>query len=411
MADPLSLTASIIAILGVTDSVGKALSKVRVLKESPDELLALINEVSDFKVVLYDIERQFRNRPPTSDALMVDQYSHLSELIQRAKDPLLKLEEMIEYQFKRAESGDGHFKVSRIEWLRAKVVVERLRQTLRDTRQNIQSYMTLINTYVENLYNYLNQSLYQKNLRKRFYQGYCDWLTACSTYQSQIALAVDQVFFVSTQLQASQTRNSDQITRQLDQQSELLSSILGAQAESQDTTQATQQQAQVILGRSASFGTQTLSTISIQTSYISQNSYSLCHESCHCCCHANRRFRSPGLLARLIGALFIGYSGSPGVFLKCSIKNCRAQSYFKASITYMFPPWLIHNILISVSLRTSANRITTSLTVRNVVSRSATIFHYISNNDTDGLRRLFDSRLARPNDIQEGGGVDALSVR
>ena len=155
MADPLSFTASIIAILGVTDSVGKALSKIKVLKESPDELLALINEVSDFKVVLYDIERQFRDRPQTSNASTTDQYSHLSDLIYRAKDPLLKLEEMIEYQFKRAESGDGHFRVSRIEWLRAKVVVERLRQTLRDTRQNIQSYMALINSYVEKLCSYL----------------------------------------------------------------------------------------------------------------------------------------------------------------------------------------------------------------------------------------------------------------
>ena len=55
MGDPLSITASVIAILGAADSVRKVLSKIRLLNASPDELLALINEVSDFKVVLYDV--------------------------------------------------------------------------------------------------------------------------------------------------------------------------------------------------------------------------------------------------------------------------------------------------------------------------------------------------------------------
>ena len=146
MADPLSIIASIIAILGAADSVSKALSKIKIFSDSPDGLLVLINEVSDFKVVLYDIERHFRNSPQASDAATVEQYSHLADLISRGKDPLLQLEQMIEYQFKRAETRDGQFRVSRVEWLRAKLVVERLRQTLRDTRQNIQSHMALIHS-------------------------------------------------------------------------------------------------------------------------------------------------------------------------------------------------------------------------------------------------------------------------
>ena len=218
------------------------------------------------------------------------------------------------------------------------------------------------------------------------------------------------MFFVSTQLQASQTNNRNHITRQLDEQSRLLSNILNAQSEPRDNAQVTQQQARLLLNQSASLGTQTLSTISIQTNYISQNSYPLCHERCNCRCHTTRRFRSPGLLARLVGALFVGYSGSPGVFQKCSIKSCKARSKFRASIVYMFPSWLIHNILVSGSVRTSANRITTSLTVRNILSNSAAIFQYAINGNTDGLRRLFDSRLARPNDMQEGDGRDALTV-
>ena len=97
MADPLSITASVIAILGAADSVGKVLSKIRLLNASSDELLALINEVSDFKVVLYDVGRNFRDPSMTNHPVTADQHAHLVDLIDRGKGILLQLEQMIEY--------------------------------------------------------------------------------------------------------------------------------------------------------------------------------------------------------------------------------------------------------------------------------------------------------------------------
>ena len=49
MADPLSIIASVTAILGAADSVSKDLFNIKVFIDSPDELLTLINEVSDFQ--------------------------------------------------------------------------------------------------------------------------------------------------------------------------------------------------------------------------------------------------------------------------------------------------------------------------------------------------------------------------
>ena len=146
MADPLSITASAITILGAVDNVCTALSKIRILRDAPDELLALNNEVSDFKVVLHTIERHFDGHGETgrTSAIASESLSNLSSLINRAKDPITKLEELIEYRFKKAPFDDGHFRVSRTEWLRARSVVERLRQNIRDSRQNIQAQMMLI---------------------------------------------------------------------------------------------------------------------------------------------------------------------------------------------------------------------------------------------------------------------------
>ena len=99
MVDPLSLTASIIAVLGISNSVGKALSKIKLINESPDELLALINEVSDIRVVLYDIDCHFRKLPPIcpTETASVELHSHLSDLVNRAKGPFFQLEQMVEY--------------------------------------------------------------------------------------------------------------------------------------------------------------------------------------------------------------------------------------------------------------------------------------------------------------------------
>ena len=100
----------------------------------------------------------------TNHPVTADQHAHLVDLIDRGKGILLQLERMIEYQFKRAETTDGQFRVSRHKWLRAKLVVERLRQALRGIRQNIQSHMSSISLYV-----------------KRYYRSY----RSCATFKIQ----------------------------------------------------------------------------------------------------------------------------------------------------------------------------------------------------------------------------------
>ena len=56
MADPLSIAASIIAVVGAAEGVGKTLTKIRNIRNAPNEILALINEVSDLRVILNDLE-------------------------------------------------------------------------------------------------------------------------------------------------------------------------------------------------------------------------------------------------------------------------------------------------------------------------------------------------------------------
>ena len=142
MGDPLSVIASVIAVFGAVESISRSLNKIR---ESSKEVLALIDEVSDLKDVVYAIERRLRDQPAVFDAEITDQYSHLSALMNRAKELILVLDRRIEYQLTKPEPMGNRPKVSKLEWLRVKPHVERVRQDLRDIRHNIQSHMAVIN--------------------------------------------------------------------------------------------------------------------------------------------------------------------------------------------------------------------------------------------------------------------------
>ena len=90
MADPLSLVASIIAVVGVAETIGKTLSKVKLLRSAPDELLALNNEVADLTMTLRHVESCIkRGNTATPDTELRDSLQHLSTLIKRAKGQLI----------------------------------------------------------------------------------------------------------------------------------------------------------------------------------------------------------------------------------------------------------------------------------------------------------------------------------
>ena len=144
MADPLSITASIIAVVGAAEGIGKTFAKIRNVRHAPGEVLALMNEVSDLKIILENVERYFvRN---ASRGLHIEQLQTLSALVDRAKEYMLELDQLIHYRLLKAHSTTAEFKVSRYEWAAAKHMVERFRQSLRDVRLNLVTQMIVINS-------------------------------------------------------------------------------------------------------------------------------------------------------------------------------------------------------------------------------------------------------------------------
>ena len=144
MADPFSVAAGIITVLGAAEGVAKSLAKIKRLRNAPDELLALINEVSDFQVTLDGIQRHLIRNTQSWESSR-EGLGHVSTLANRAKDKLLQLDELIQYRLVRLGNPPGSIKVSRSEWARAKTTIAEFKQCLRDIKLDIITQILVAN--------------------------------------------------------------------------------------------------------------------------------------------------------------------------------------------------------------------------------------------------------------------------
>ena len=126
MADPLSVTASIIAVVGVAHEVTKGLRRLKAAKDAPEDLKDLLEDLVQLEMVLNGIKSGVLSpgSPPVE----------LASLIEEAGSKLLELRSLIEYTLTKAGVSD---KVVRWQWLRKGDEVERLRNQLSAIRLNL----------------------------------------------------------------------------------------------------------------------------------------------------------------------------------------------------------------------------------------------------------------------------------
>lgn len=132
MADPLSLAASIIAVVTVAAQTSKAIAKLRVLNELPSRLQALKNEVTDLEVVLHQIHLLIEERKIMSDT---DQAS-LAHLLERARVKLLELSTVID-RISRSCIGRGKLVNRAASWWKEKSRIQILQDDIRVVKGNL----------------------------------------------------------------------------------------------------------------------------------------------------------------------------------------------------------------------------------------------------------------------------------
>ena len=138
--DPLSITASILAIFDAGGKVGKGLKKLIRLKDAPNAFLALKNEATDLHCVVQDVDDLLRQR---LDEQAIP--SSITGALSQAKSTLLALDKMIAYDLSMI-MADGCQKVDRSSWLRAERKVLAIREDTKTAKLSLTYALSLLSS-------------------------------------------------------------------------------------------------------------------------------------------------------------------------------------------------------------------------------------------------------------------------
>ncbi|TGJ87592.1 hypothetical protein E0Z10_g1213 [Xylaria hypoxylon] len=120
--DPLSLTASIIAVVTAAGQISKGLRSLYELRHAPQEVVELANEVNELQALLCLVQRATGN-VSTSDLAPEDQLI-LKRLLDSAKEPLEELDGLIAVCIRKADTsnvGSGTCSnISFTAWIRSR---------------------------------------------------------------------------------------------------------------------------------------------------------------------------------------------------------------------------------------------------------------------------------------------------
>ncbi|GKT65316.1 ankyrin repeat protein [Colletotrichum tofieldiae] len=146
--DPLSITASVITLLGTVVASAKALEAVRNVHNAPKQVAAALNEVTDLRAVVGMIEHSINGISDDEKQKHKVICQSLYDLASKANGTLQELHAIIKKVFpsKSIAGSEEHvYVLSRRMWLREKSAIERHFVNLQSTRKNLDSALSSLN--------------------------------------------------------------------------------------------------------------------------------------------------------------------------------------------------------------------------------------------------------------------------
>jgi len=148
------------------------------------------------------------------------------------------------------------------------------------------------------------------------------------------------------------------------------------------------------------------------SSTISVQAYKRAECNIKCTCHIRYGARNPGPLSSVLGVLFVGYIGLPALGSSCNLTSCRNSSVRALRITYTFPIWFLRRT-IDVAIGSDffgQPELNIKLNNRVDYNSDHSLFQLARQGNVEGMKSLFERRLAAPNDVTFQGGRTAFDV-
>lgn len=373
--DPLSITASVVALATAAAQISTAISRLRHFGEVPGKIYALKNEVSDLEVVLRQIGQALEQKSLVADKA----HGSLEQVLARTKGHLAGLTRALE-RVANACTGSKTKAISKSTvWLREKALF----QTFRDDLGSAKATLNLILS------------------------------TANSLHLQHIILELQKVTVLTTKSGQMNKLTNEGLTdsnlalgNRMDQQHQALRDRIDALGR-MFLTQHLQDQKVPKSDQGSSLPEKGTNT---QTVRVVASHRLPCRSWCPCACHTKRKLKpiASGIMEGVLGRIFIGYSGLPLLKEPCDFRGCRDRQHATSTVEYWFPSWFVSmNLgLHLIYLPRTGPELQLS-TTRRVSDASQSISFAIQGN-IESLKNLFTQGLAGPRDVSDSRGYTLM---
>lgn len=137
--DPLSVTASAIAVIGAVGQAAKCVQRLRAIRQAPAELKSLLGEVIDLRALLEQIQTDQQARTPLDDSAATGEApTGLALHVERTSVKLQELDSLIEHHASPS-TRTNRFIVDhgRLGWARGRQKASTLCEELKVIRLNL----------------------------------------------------------------------------------------------------------------------------------------------------------------------------------------------------------------------------------------------------------------------------------
>lgn len=143
--------------------------------------------------------------------------------------------------------------------------------------------------------------------------------------------------------------------------------------------------------------------------WVNPTAIGYCSQACQCTCHSTQRKQTAGLCSLFFGTVCLKFIGGNN-FGACNSFGCKRRLPIFLSVGYYFPRWILDRV-VQVSIDNSlTGSFRMVLQVPRICSDASTIFHLATAGDIQGMKSLFDRRLASPHDVSASFGYSVLHV-
>lgn len=142
--DPVSLTASAVALVTFATRICTAIASLRLLcKTLPGRIHAVSNEVADFELVLLQLTALLENRTRLPES----KYSAMPHLLKQARTTLTELENIIHKLIRIQRNSRMPITIVKA-WRNEQVRLKELQDDLRSVKSNLNILLGASNSYV-----------------------------------------------------------------------------------------------------------------------------------------------------------------------------------------------------------------------------------------------------------------------